>query len=116
MFLIKLRDVNETQDLPAIVNASKLLAADGSISSDSLYNYVLHNHEKVLLVLDRFDEYSAGDKKPVHEIWEGEQLRDCHVIVTTREMEGEELTRFSHLQFESRGFRSKELVHFLQAN
>ena len=68
----KLRDVNETQDLPPILNVFKLLAADGSTSSDSLYSYVLHNQEKVLLVLDRFEEYSGGDQKPVHEIWEGE--------------------------------------------
>ena len=108
--LIKLRDVGISQDLPAILNASKLLAADGSTSSESLYEFVLHNQEKVLLVFDGFDEYSGGKKSPVHEIWKGEQLRDCCVIITTREMEGGELMKLTPFQFEIRGFLKKEQI------
>ena len=108
--LIKLRDVGISQDLPAILNASKLLAADGSTSSESLYEFVLHNQEKVLLVFDGFDEYGGGKKSPVHEIWKGEQLRDCCVIITTREMEGGELMKVTPFQFEIRGFLKKEQI------
>lgn len=108
--LIKLQDVGRSQDLPAILNASKLLAADSSTSSESLYEFVLHNQEKVLLVFDGFDEYSGGKISPVHEIWNGEQLRDCCVIITTREMEGGELMKVTPFQFEIRGFLKKEQI------
>ena len=111
LLLIKLRDVCEIQDFPTILKASELLARDGSISIDSLHEYVLQNQEKVLLVLDGYDEYSAKKSSPIREIWEGNELRDCHVVVTTRQMVGEELIKSSHVQCEIRGLDSKEQVN-----
>ena len=111
LLLLKLRDVCGVQTVPDILRASELLAADGSISGDSLYKYVRQNQEGVLLVLDGYDEYSAGTMSPVLEIWEGKQLRDCFVVITTRPMEGEELKKSSNVQCEIRGFQSKEQVN-----
>ena len=111
MLLIKLRNVCGIQEVPGILEASELLAADGSISSESLYDYVRHNQEKVLLVLDGYDEYSTEKSSPIREIWEGKQLRDCHVVITTRPMEGEELIKSSHVQCEIRGFVGKKQVN-----
>lgn len=113
LLLIKLRDVCRIQDFPSMLKASEVLACDGSVSIDSLYEYVLQNQDKVLLVLDGYDEYSPGTLKssPVREIWEGNQLRDCHVVVTTRQMEGEELIKSSHVQCEIKGLDSKEHVN-----
>ncbi len=111
LLLIKLRDVCEFQDFPSILKASELLARDSSISIDSLHEYVLQNQNKVLLVLDGFDEYNAESSSPIREIWEGNQLRDCHVVVTTRQMEGEELIKSSHVQCEIRGLDSKKQVN-----
>ncbi|KAL9970926.1 hypothetical protein ACROYT_G023386 [Oculina patagonica] len=111
LLLIKLRDVCEIQDFPSILKASELLARDSSISIDSLHEYVLQNQNKVLLVLDGYDEYNAESSSPIREIWEGGQLRDCHVVVTTRQMEGEELIRSSHVQCEIRGLDSEEQVN-----
>lgn len=113
LLLIKLRDVCRIQDFPSMLKASEVLACDGSISIASLYEYVLQNQDKVLLVLDGYDEYSPGTLKssPIREIWEGNQLRDCHVVVTTRQMEGGELIKFSHVQCEIKGLDSKEQVN-----
>ena len=111
LLLIKLRDVCGIQDVPAILMASELFPADGSISPDSLYDYVLHNQEKVLLVLDGYDEYNVEKTSRIRDIWEGKLLRNCHVIITTRQMEGEELIKSSHVQCEIRGFHSKEQVN-----
>lgn len=113
LLLIKLRDVCEIQDFPSMLKASEVLACDGSISIASLYEYVLQNQHKVLLVLDGYDEYSPGTLKssPIREIWEGNQLRDCHVVVTTRQMESEQLIKSSHVQCEIKGLDSKEQVN-----
>ena len=110
LLLIKLRDVCGMEDFPTIIKASKLLAKDGPISIESLHEYVLKNQDKVLLVLDGYDEYRADDSSPIREIWEGNQLRDCHVVMTTRQMEGEELIKSSHVQCEIRGLETKEQV------
>ena len=113
LLLIKLRDVCRIEDFPSMVKASEVLACDGSISIASLYEYILQNQDKVLLVLDGYDEYSPGTLKssPIRQIWEGNQLRDCHVLVTTRKMEGEELIKSSHVQCEIKGLDSKEQVN-----
>ena len=109
LLLIKLRDVCDVGNIRDVLRASKLLASDGPISVDSLYDYITNNQDKVLLILDGYDEYSfAEEHSPILEIWKGEQLRDCHVIVTTRQLKCDELRGPSHVQLEVQGFKSWE--------
>ena len=104
VLLIRLRDVCNLHDVPSIFKASQLLANDGKISVDDLHDYVLNHQEKVLLILDGYDEYSAGEQSPVDEIWERNQLSDCCVIVTSRKMTTDKLRLPSDAQFEINGF------------
>ena len=107
LLLIKLRDVCDVGNIRDVLRASKLLASDGPISVDSLYDYIINNQDKVLLILDGYDEYScAKEHSPILEIWKGEQLRDCHVIVTTRQLKCDELIGPRHVQLEIQGFKS----------
>ena len=109
LLLIKLRDVCDVGNIRDVLRASKLLASDGPISVDSLYDYIINNQDKVLLILDGYDEYScAKEHSPILAIWKGEQLRDCHVIVTTRQLKCDELRGPSHVQLEIQGFKSWE--------
>ena len=111
VLLIKLRDVCHLKDIRDVLRASKLLAGDGVVSVDRVYEYILHNQEKVLLILDGYDEYfCTGDQSPVREIWEGKLLREVHVIITTRQEKAEELILPSHVQFEINGFKSDDQV------
>ena len=111
LLLIKLRDVRDLEDIRDVLRASKLLASDGPISVDSLYDYIINNQDKVLLILDGYDEYScAKEHSPILAIWKGEQLRDCHVIVTTRQLKCDELIGPSHVQLEVQGFKSWERI------
>ena len=108
LILIKLRDVCDVGNIRDVLRASKLLASDGPISVDSLYDYIINNQDKVLLILDGYDEYScAKEHSPILAIWKGEhELRDCHVIVTTRQLKCDELIGPSHVQLEIQGFKS----------
>ena len=109
LLLIKLRDVYDVRNIRDVLLASKLLASDGPISVNSLYDYMINNQDKVLLILDGYDEYSfAKEHSPILAIWKGEQLRDCHVIVTTRQLKCDELRGPSHVQLEIQGFKSWE--------
>ena len=107
---VKLRDVCHLQDIPAILRASELLASDGKVCVKDLYKFVLDNQEKVLLILDGYDEYSAGEQSPVRDIWERKQLRDCCVILTTRQIKADKMRNSSDVQFEINGFDSKKQV------
>ena len=113
VLLIRLRDVCNLHDVPSIFKASQLLANDGKISVDDLYDYVLNHQEKVLLILDGYDEYScAGKQSPVDEIWKRNQLSDCCVIVTSRQMATDKLRLPSDAQFEINGFDDERQREF----
>ena len=89
--------------------ASRALASDGTVSVDNLYNYVRRHQEKVLLILDGYDEYvyTAGKQSPVLEIWNKSQLRDCCVVITSREMKAETLRSSGDAVFKIDGFNDR---------
>ena len=108
LLLIRLRDVCDIPDLCSILKTAELLSADDPMAVDNLYEYVRQNQEKVLLILDGYDEYSGGKSSLIHQIWRGSQLRDCCVMITTRPVKEDELRVPSHAQFELNGFDSWE--------
>ena len=110
LLLIKLRDVCDSQDFRTMLKTAELLSADDPMAVDKLDKYVRENQGKVLLVLDGYDEYSGGKSSPVNQIWRGSVLRGCCVVITTRRVKEEELSKHSHVQLELNGFDSKEQV------
>ena len=111
VLLIKLRDVCDLPNIHDVLTASKLLAGDEVVSLDGVYDYILHNQDKVLIILDGYDEYfCTGKQSPVRDIWEGTLLREVHVIITTRQERADELRSPSHVQFEINGFRSDDQI------
>ena len=112
VLLIKLRDVCNTQDFCAMLQKAELLSAGDPMVFSQLYDYILRNQQKVLLILDGYDEYSAETSSPVHQIWKGSQLRDCTLLVTTRPRKKDELRPGSHAQFEINGFDFWQIEKF----
>ena len=91
-----------------------MLWSDGAISVDNLYDYVRRHQEKVLLILDGYDEYvySSRNESPVFQIWKKSQLRDCCVVITSREMKSETLISFSDALFKIDGFNDERQKEF----
>ena len=114
LLLIKLRDVCNTPSVCAMLEQAELLSAENPLVFNQLYDYILQNQEKVLLILDGFDEYSAEKSSPIHHIWRGRLLRDCMTIVTTRPSKEDELRKPSHVQFQISGFTNKQIRQFAE--
>ena len=112
VLLIKLRDVCNTQDLCAMLQKAELLSAGDPMVFSQLYEYILHNQQKVLLILDGYDEYSAEKSSPFHQIWKGSLLRGCTLLVTTRPRKKDELRPGGHAQFEICGFDDWQVEKF----
>ena len=115
VLLVRLRDVSNLQDVPSILRASQVLDNDGAISVDDLYEYVRGHQEKVLLILDGYDEYiysSENDESPVIKIWKKSELRRCCVVITSRPMKAETLRKFSDAQFKIDGFNEERQEEF----
>ena len=111
---VRLRDVSNLQDVPSILRASEVLDSNGAISVHNLYDYICRHQEKVLLILDGYDEYvySSKNESPVFKIWKKSQLRDCCVVITSREMKAETLRNFSDAQFKIDGFNGQRQEEF----
>ena len=62
--------------------------------------------------MDGYDEYSAGEQSPVNEIWKRNQLSDCCVIITSRQMTTDKLREPSDAQFEINGFDDEHQQNF----
>ena len=114
LLLIKLRDVCNTPSVCAMLERAELLSAENPLVFNQLYDYILQNQEKVLLILDGFDEYTAEKSSPIHHIWRGSLLRDCVTIVTTRPSKEDELRKPSHVQFEISGFTNDQIREFAE--
>ena len=114
VLLVRLRDVSNLQDVPSILRASEVLDSNGAISVHNLYDYVCRHQEKVLLILDGYDEYvyNSKNESPVFKIWKKSQLRDCCVVITSREMKAETLRNFSDAQFKIDGFNDQRQEEF----
>ncbi|CAH3184110.1 unnamed protein product [Porites evermanni] len=114
VLLVRLRDVSNLQDVPSILGASEVLDSDGAISVDNLYDYVRRHQEKVLLILDGYDEYvySSRNESPIFKIWKKSKLRDCCVVITSREMKAETLKSFSDVQIKIDGFNRQRQKEF----
>ena len=114
VLLVRLRDVGNLQNFPSILRASEVLDSNGAISVHNLYDYVCRHQEKVLLILDGYDEYvySSKNESPVFKIWKKSQLRDCCVVITSREMKAETLRNFSDAQFKIDGFNRQRQEEF----
>ena len=111
---MRLRDVSDLQDVPSILRACEVLDSNGAISVHNLYDYVCRHQEKVLLILDGYDEYvyNSKNESPVFKIWKKSQLRDCCVVITSREMKAETLRNRSDAQFKIDGFNRQRQEEF----
>ena len=91
-----------------------MLDSNGAISVHNLYDYVCRHQEKVLLILDGYDEYvySSKNESPIFKIWKKSQLRDCCVVITSREMKAEMLISFSDALFKIDGFNDERQKEF----
>ena len=113
LLMIPLRNVCDSSTFREILIEAKLFSTEDQRFIDGLNRYILDHQDKVLLVLDGFDEYSARGQSPVvHRIWMGDELRECFVILTTRPIEEDDTKRFSHSQFQIKGFDWARIKEF----
>ena len=88
---VNLKEVSQCQTLMDVINGSSIFAREEKHLTDSLLNCITKNQEKVLLVLDGYDEYRCGSNSEIYEIFNGDYLRNCCVLITTQMSKANEL-------------------------
>ena len=121
---INLKEVSKCQTLREIISRSRLFPMDEEKSIDDLLSYIRKNQEKVLVVFDGYDEYRTGSEaeqyygsrsnSPIYEIFHGDILRDCTVLVTTRSSRADEIRAAADIQAEITGFNKSDREDFMR--
>ena len=111
--IIDLKKVSKYQNLRDIINASHIFADEDTAMKDGLLSYITHNQDKVLLVFDGYDEYRFGSNSEIFEIFKGNKLRNCCVLITTRISKADELKEFKDVHAEITGFSGEDSHSFM---
>ena len=111
--IIDLKKVSKYQNLRDIISASHIFADEDSAMKDGLLSYITHNQDKVLLVFDGYDEYHFGSNSEIFEIFKGNKLRNCCVLITTRISKADELKEFKDVHAEITGFSKEDIYSFM---
>ena len=127
---INLKEVSKCRTFKEVLSQSRVFPDDETPSIDDLLSYIGETQDKVLLVFDGYDEYRTGSeaeekcgnrsKSPIFEIFHGNVLRDCTVLVTTRSSLSDELQECADIHAEITGFNSHDreafMLKFLQGS
>ena len=122
--VVTLKDISSCQTLEEVIRRSKLFPEDEETLTDDLLGYIRDNQEKVLLVFDGYDEYRTGTEaetrfgsrsdSPICKIFQGNILRDCTVLVTSRISRAGELQKDAEKHAEVTGFDGQDKLAFMR--
>ena len=82
--------------------------------TEGLVDYIRNNQEKVLLIFDGYDEYRSGCDSEIYEIFRGNSLRSCCVLITSRISKADELRGGEDLHAEIKGFSKVDGQTFMR--
>ena len=111
---VNLKEVSKCQSLKDVVRLSNVFAKEDKYMTEGLVDYISNNQEKVLLIFDGYDEYRSGRDSEIYEIFSGNSLRSCCVLITTRISKADELRGSEDLHAEITGFSQVDSEDFMR--
>ena len=110
---VNLKEVSKCQSLKDVIALSNVFAKEDKYMTEGLVDYITNNQEKVLLIFDGYDEYRCGRDSEIYEIFSGNNLRSCSVLLTTRISKADELRGGEDLHAEIIGFSEVDRKCFM---
>ena len=111
---VNLKEVSKCQSLKDVIRLSNVFAKEDKCMTENLVDYISNNQEKVLLIFDGYDEYRSGCDSEIYEIFSGNSLRSCCVLITTRISKANELRGSEDLHAEITGFSQVDREDFMR--
>ena len=111
---VNLKEVSKCQSLKDVITLSNVFAKEDKYMTEGLVDYISNNQEKVLLIFDGYDEYRSGCDSEIYEIFSGNSLRSCCVLITTRISKADELRGSEDLHAEITGFSQVDREVFMR--
>ena len=111
---VNLKEVSKCLSLKDVIRMSNVFAKEDKYMTEGLVDYITNNQEKVLLIFDGYDEYRSGRYSEIYEIFSGNSLRSCCVLMTTRISKADELQGGQDLHAEITGFSEVDRRDFMR--
>ena len=111
---VNLKEVSKCRSLKDVIRLSNVFAKEDKYMTENLVDYITYNQEKVLLIFDGYDEYRCGRDSEIYEIFSGNNLRRCSVLITTRISKADELRGGEDLHAEITGFSKVDRKRFMR--
>ena len=111
---VNLKEVSKCQSLRDVITLSNVFAKEDKYMTEGLVDYITNNQEKVLLIFDGYDEYRCGRDSEIYEIFSGNSLRSCSVLLTPRISKADELLGGEDLHAEIIGFSEVDRKCFMR--
>ena len=111
---VNLKEVSKCERLTDVIRLSNVFAKEDKYMTEGLINYITNNQEKVLLIFDGYDEYRSGRSSEIYEIFRGNCLSSCCVLITTRISKADDLRGGEDLHAEVTGFSKVDREHFMR--
>ena len=111
---VNLKEVSKCQSLKDVIRLSNVFAKEDKYMTEGLVDFISNNQEKVLLIFDGYDEYRSGCDSEIYEIFSGNSLRSCCVLITTRISKADELRGGEDLHAEIAGFSKVDRKEFMR--
>ena len=111
---VNLKEVSKCQSLKDVITLSNVFAKEDKYMTEGLVDYIRNNQEKVLLIFDGYDEYRSGCDSEIYEIFRGNSLRSCCVLITSRISKADELRGGEDLHAEIKGFSKVDGQTFMR--
>ena len=111
---VNLKEASKCQNLKDVITLSNVFAKEDKYITEGLVDYITNNQEKVLLIFDGYDEYRCGRDSEIYEIFSGNNLRSCCVLITTRISKADELRGGEDLLAEITGFSEVDRECFMR--
>ena len=111
---VNLKEVSKYQSLVDVIRESNVFAKEDKYMTEGLVDYITNNQEKVLLIFDGYDEYRCGRDSEIYQIFSGNYLRSCCVLITTRISKADDLQGGKVLHAEITGFSEVDREEFMR--
>ena len=111
---VNLKEVSKCQSLQDVIRLSNVFATEDKYMAESLVDYITNNQEKVLVIFDGYDEYRCGRNSEIYEIFVGNSLRNCCVLITSLIVNADELLGGEDLHAEITGFSEVDKSVFMR--
>ena len=111
---VNLKEVSKCKSLRDVIRCSNIFAEEDKFLTEDMLSYVTNNQEKVLLILDGYDDYHSATESEIFEIFKGTRLRNCCVLITSRIGKADDLKEFKDLHIQITGFSQEATMAYMR--